>query len=246
MMKKTIVSTITLAMLTMSFSGCGSSSDEKTKIDLAEYYPKESAILNRVEIYYHEQAKIRDEKYYEANVTVDSNHISYEMNNTVEIIATINNEDINLTYPKNPSFNVTDKRYVAIGDEISSTYSSESRNLNGEISKKTETRKCILESKISEFEGDSNYLKEKYEGDIIVEMCTSNIEVYRGDLNLTRNHVNTEYFYSKKGVGQIAQVNRTCWHDTGYKNEDGTPVYVGNDNNTSCDITELYIDMLLE
>lgn len=245
-MKKTIVSTITLAMLSMGFSGCGSSSDEKIKIDLVEYYPKSSSVENRVSIFYDEDAEIHNERHYEAKVTVDGNGISYEMNNSVEIIATINSEDINISYPNRPNFNVTDKRYVAIGDEISSTYTYESREINGEVSKKTEERKCILESKISEFEGDPNNLKEKYEGDIIVEVCTSNIEVYRGDLNLTRNHVDIEYFYLQKGIGQIAQVNRMCWHDTGYKEKDGTPVYVVNDNNTSCDITELYIDMLLQ
>lgn len=245
-MTKRIVLGATLAMLAIGLNGCGSSSDEKTKIDLAEYYfPQMNTVENRVSIFYDQDANMTEE-YYSGKVTVNGNRISYESNNTVYIIATINSEDINITYPKNPTLNVTDKRYVAIGDEVSSSYQYQSREINGELAKQTLKRQCIVESTINEYEGDPNFLKEKYEGDIVVQKCTSNIEVYRGDLNLTRNHLDIEYFYFQKGLGQIAQVNRMCWHDTGYKEQDGTPIYVANDNNTSCDITELYIDMLLQ
>jgi len=242
-----MMSGIMLSLLTISFHGCGESNTQQAKIDLAEYYnPQADTVQNRVALFYNQDAEIEHEKYYESQIRVEGNRTTYEVNTTVEIISIVNKEDINTSYPNQANWNVNTQRYATLGDEVSFSYGYELREINGQVAKKIEENRCVLASKITEFEGDSSTLKITYTGDILVQKCTNMIEVSRGDLNVTRQHVDVEYFYFKKDVGQIAQVNRTCWIDTGHKEADGSAIYVANDYNTSCDSTELFMDLLLE
>ena len=230
-------------LLLSIFNGCGDTNSGTTQLDMADYYEQESSVRNIVKIY--ETNETRESRYSEENVVVDDNVITYEVNNTVGTIVTINSDDINITYPESPSLNTSQTRDFDIGDQTVYKLSSSSSTINERTIDRKEEHECIVESQLTEFVGDPTFLEERYTGDIILEKCTTTSEVYVSDLNKTFSNTDIKMFYMQKGVGQIAIVNRNCYIETDVENEDGRKIYEINDTSSQCDVEDLFTTLWL-
>ena len=192
-MKKPYIITLTLGIL-LSINACvsnnpkkPSSKSKKTKIDYAQYLPKESMIkryTNRSSTVPASGVKIErdgDKLVYLYNVigafegdmsytkeyTIDKDYISQYMNTFKEIQI---------------------KREVSIGD---TTLES--------IDNKNREESCVLKDILTEFSHDGY----SYKGDIIHERCTS--------IYLSGKATDIYDKYSQKGLGMIATINDSCY-----------------------------------
>ena len=242
-MNKMIISGAVLALLAISFNGCGSTTstngeEAKAKIDFAEYFEKSDQVINRVSIDSHTKEKTLNRDFYNVKVVVKDNIITYEVKDKVQRKVTITNDEVNLTYPESPSDNITRKRQIEIGEMLS--YSSLERSFTtGGIkyeSKKVKT--CKLEAKINSFEIDPKLLDQKYAGDIIVEACTTTEEIFLGESNSTLTLVDTSRTYFQKGKGIITLVDDNCFIEK--------PILYINDNSKECAYRTSDVDALVE
>jgi hypothetical protein len=204
------------------FVGCGTTSNNGTSVDIADYY----STKNRIKSFY----KITDtgeNNLYDEEISVDKNIITVKINNIVKRVITINDKNIS---EMDGDDNITKiiKRVVEVGKVIYSLPKStvikdikvEETILGQESIQSVKT--CRLDSKIEQL---NNY-DIKYNGDILKFKCIeSKTIVTKVKDNLPsyitlrdgeqKSDYDISYFYMKWGVGLIAKINDDCIIESG-------------------------------
>lgn len=209
---------ISLTLALVLFTGCGGSSssskknDGKGDIDFAAYYPEKS--MTKTFLTTWRDGEESERSHYDQIIEVIGQTITITKN--TDEVAKIVISDTNITTTDDGESNSM-YRHVDIGDTIFS--SSFKEVLNEDLGKTTinTTYECKLVSKVEQFEeGDNTYV-----GDLLKVECidqgTSIIEVKAALANVVRDDINgshvlydKSYFYFKKGLGIVAEVNNDC------------------------------------
>jgi len=245
-MKKSITSVALLTALVTSFNGCGnSSSNSNDKIDLAQYFEKDSRVNNMVQIYKNSQYPEPTITYYTDTVEVKDNLITHEVFGQRSFIIEIKENDLNITkVPNNINYSV--KRYVNIGEEVSS-YSIDTQIYNGLKTHVKQTEKCILNGKKESITLEAEDENLTYEGDIIVQICTAIGTQTYFDINESFSYKDIYHEFYAKDKGRIALINENCL--TPHKNsnlENNESYYDIKDNSKECAKTNTMFHLLLE
>jgi len=208
-------------------NACGStSSDEKDKVDIANYLPATSMIKQYTNV-----SKVNgdlDNIEYSQNILVESNLVTIKKGNDFETLITISVDDITFKSIKDTTQSKILKRNIAVGETLSSyVKTSETKLLEigtqriGEQSTRTEEN-CILESILDSYQVFV-YQYENYDSkhDILKIKCTSKtsietkIDLEYIDLVSYTNGVleskeDISYLYLQEGLGEIARINDDC------------------------------------
>jgi len=211
---------ITLALVAVLFSACGSSSDDtknndgKGAIDLAEYFP--SKTMNKIfsqEILAGGNSSTHAE-YQQIEVTKDSVITTIDTVVTEKVIFS----DTNITTTDFES-NRTDTMYRHV-DLKDTLFSDKLNSLDetdlGKITTNLEIN-CKLKSKESKFEkgahsysGDLLKIECIVDGTMIYDVKPSLLSVVSSDLNGSHDIYNESYFYIQKDLGVVAEINDDC------------------------------------
>ena len=212
---------ITLALVAILFSACGSSSSTKTihddgkgEIDLKNYYPSD-AIDSKIFSSESSLSTLPSE-YQEITVTKDTITTKIKGKITEKVVFS----DTNIT-TKDFEDNKTDTtyRHVDIGDTLySKKINSENNNSYGKIITKTEVT-CKLKSKEKEYKNGIH----SYSGDLLkIECIVAGEMIYdikkdilndipsTRDLNGSHEYYDTSFYYLQKGKGEIADIDDNC------------------------------------
>ena len=108
--------------------------------------------------------------------------------------------------------------------------------------KESKKEACIVEAKTNSFEGDPDFLSINYEGEILVETCTTYMEVFYKDTNKTMNYIDVKQYYSQKGKSQIASINKNCY----VKDDNNESNFILNDESETCIESTTYSTFMLE
>ena len=245
-MNKHIILQAIVIALVINLNGCGSS-NRNGITDISDYFEKNNQVRNMINIYQNRH-KEESRQYYTEEVSIKENVLNYKVKNNTNVILTVNNNHIKVVLPQNDNYSYLIKRYVTIGEEISTYTLSSSRIRDNITQKRKETRSCIFDAKLNDLTIKSKTVTITYEGDIVRQKCTSIISsVYTGDMNEIINHTNIDYTYYQKDKGQIAGENRNCWVKHKNRNlEDNTTYYAINDLSKECEIRTNNQILLLE
>jgi hypothetical protein len=211
---------ITLVLVAVLFSACGSSSsdtknnDGKGAIDLAEYFP--SKTMNKI---FSTETLVggtpnTHAEYQQIEVTKDS--VTTTINTVVTERVLFSDTNITTTDFEDNSTE-TMYRHVDIKDTLFSEKinSSEETDL-GKITTKLEAN-CKLKSKETKFEKDAHtysgdLLKIEciIEGTMIYDVKPSLLTVVASDLNGSHEIYNISNYYLQKGLGIVAEIDDDC------------------------------------
>lgn len=246
-MTKNIISVAVLTAFITSFNGCGdSNSDSSSKIDLAEYFEKESRVNNIVRIEEHSKYPEPNVIHYTDTVVVNDNLITHEIFGQRSFSIDINETDLNITYiPNNITYAVT--RHITLGEEVSSYSIDQTISQNGINVHMNQVQKCVITDKTNSFTVESVDDNLTYEGDIIVQVCTSIGKETYLDLNESFTYTDIYHEYYQKDKGRIAVVNKNCLVPHQNTNPDNNETYYDvDDNSDECAITITRKELLLE
>jgi hypothetical protein len=212
-MKKILI----FAILISAFIGCGGTSSKKKSINMADYFPN----TNSRKSFY----KIKDSgdnNLYDENIVIDKNVITIKVKDVIKKVITINdstivqlNSDDNLTRVMERSIKEGEILYTLPKSTTIKDIKIEDTILGHETIESTKI--CRLERKLTKLEKydikyRDNILKFRcIEDKSIVTKVKDNLPDY---INLTNGEKKSDYdisyFYMKKGVGLIVEINDDC------------------------------------
>jgi hypothetical protein len=213
-MKKTLITLTLLSLLV----GCGGTSKSKSTIDIADYLPSEDV----ENTYIHTSSSgTRDQTVEE--VSINNNIITIKVEDNISKTITINEQFI-VVKELNTNLTKTYERFISKGGTL---YTLSISTVNEEIkfeesvigTKSTDsTKKCKLKGKIDKLHKDTFI---QFTGDILEFECieSKSIVTQLRDglpdfIDLQEGEEKTDddisYFYMKKGIGVIAEINDDC------------------------------------
>lgn len=246
-MKKSIILLAVLTVLGISFYGCSSLNNKNSsKLDLAEYFEKDSGINNMLRIYESSQYPEPTITPYTDTVEVKDNLITHEAFGRSSLIVQINENDLNITNTvKNTNYSL--KRYVTIGEEVSS-HSIDAPVVQNGINlhiKQTET--CVMNAKKESITLEIKDENLTYKGDIISQICTAiGTQTYL-DLNVSVNYTDKYHEFYTKDKGRIVAVNENCLIPQKSSNQESQGIFYDiDDNSKECIKTNSTFNVLVE
>jgi len=244
-MKKNIILVALMALLITSFNGCGNSNNNNEQIDIVEYVEKNDMLKNIMYVSHDSRYPEETKSFFSDTVVVKENLITHEVFGQPNAIVEIRENDLNLTDILN-SVNYSVKRKVSVGEEISSF--TINRTINpGVVIEVNLTETCYLDEKLNNLNITTKESNLTYEGDIIAQVCTSDVTELYPALNETSKHIDIEYTYYEKDKGRIALVNKNCYVPHTNSNPDNnTTSYDIQDKSEECSFTVSKYELLLE
>ena len=210
---------ITLALVAVLFSACGSTSDDtknndgKGAIDLAQYYPS-SKIDHKIFL---SAVNGTDQPSVYQQIKVTKNSVTTTVGS--KVIEKVVFSDTNITTTDFEDKTTTDTmyRHVDIGDIIGSEKINSSEDLDlGKVTQKLEAS-CQIKSKEPSFkQGTHSYKGELLkleclvEGTVVYDVKPSLMTVVSPDLNGSHDVYDKSYVYLQKGLGLVAEINDDC------------------------------------
>jgi len=202
--------------------GCGSGSSSKGSIDISEYLPQQDMTKTYLQTLNDGESSSRNT--YEELIQVNNNQLTYKIDN--QLIKTISIEENEIQEEDiidGETNTITMKRLMDVGDTL---FTQERSRQNENIviddvvlgTKTTESKKvCKLEAQLDALDTYSI----PYEEDILKFKCIEEKTIVtdvRDDLpdyiTLQDGEVKSgndiSYFYLKKGLGVIAEINDDC------------------------------------
>ena len=219
-----------LLLSIVAFAGCGSSSSDTKKIDLADYLPSENmskAYTNVTKI----DGKL-DNRPYTNTVVLESNTVSITEDSLLDRRISIKDTTIDVEYIADTNRTKVMTRQLNVGDMVSNylkrdeveTLKIGSQEI-GEQQTKVE-EKCTLESIVDRYEKFFfEYTNYDDKHDIMKIKCTTKTvvetkidEQYVNSVAYTNGIVESKedisYLYMQKGLGTIATINDDCLAST--------------------------------
>jgi len=240
-MKKNILSVAVLTALVTSFNGCGNSSSND-KIDLAQYFEKDSRVNNMVRIYESSQYPEPTVTPYSDVVEVKDNVISHEAFGQPSFKVQINENDLNITnIMKNTNYLV--KRYITLGEEISSHSRDATVVQDGMDVYIKETETCVMDDRKDSFTLEADDENLTYKGDLILQICTAIGTQTYTDLNTSFSYTDIYHEIYAKDRGRIVAINEDCLVP---QKEPEALFYDIDDNSEKCTQTNTMYDLRAE
>jgi hypothetical protein len=233
---------ITLALITILFSACGSTSDDtpnndgKGAIDLASYYPS-SKVDHKIFL---SEVDGADQPSQYQQIKVTDNTITTTVG--TKVIEKVVFSDTNITTTLEDNKVDTMYRHVDIGDTLSREAINSSKNIDlGKMITKLNSF-CIVKSKENSFEqgthsykGDLLKLECLTEGTVVYDIKPSLLSVVSPDLNGSHPIYNKSYAYLQKDLGLVAEINDDCVSLEGFN---GNPLIDDRKNPKDCKSTK--------
>jgi len=217
---------VILSIMAMLFSGCGSSTSKKKKIDIANYLP--NTTLNKV---YTHVTKIDGKltnQLYTDSVIVESNLVTVKKNIKLYTLVTIKSEEIEVKYFEDTNHSKIINRNLTIGDTVSNYLKRDSveilkigsQNIGKKYTKIEEI--CTLDSMIDHYEKFFfEYTNYDDNHDIMkIECITKTVTETRIDTEyvdsvsysngVVESKDDLSYIYLQKNLGMIATINDDC------------------------------------
>ena len=241
-MIKTVLS---LTLMSLLFIGCGGSSKSKKKIDILDYLPSEEMSKNYLQTSKNKSGENHRITYTEV-ISIEGQTTSIKIDDTLNRRFTTHNESITKEEYGERNNTIQMERFISVGSVL---YTVENSTHNEEIkigdtvigTKSVESKKvCKLNKELDTLTKDSI----PYKDDILEFKCTKEDSIdtkideeWEGKLTEYKSgsidaDYDISYFYLKKGVGLIVDINNDC-----FTTKNGVKII--NDDAKKCS-TEIY------
>lgn len=212
---------ISLTLASVLFVGCGSSSKSTKNIDIADYLPAEDTTKTYLKTTKDKEGENTPD-FYTEEVSIKSSTISIKINDKFDRSLTIKDKVI---IKKENNTTIEMERFLSKGSTLYSVEKSRQNKpikINNVIigTKSIASKEvCKLDAQIDELDSYSI----TYEDDILRFEClrkesieTKINEEWEDKLKEYKNgsidsHYNLSYFYIKKGIGLIVEIDNNCY-----------------------------------
>jgi len=210
----------------LAFYGCGSSSSDEKKIDIANYLPTTS--MSKVYTHVTKIDGKLNNRSYTNTVVVESNLISIKENEKSSRLVTIKDDEVEIKYLNDVNHSKVMRRNLSKGDSVSNYVKSDEVEVLkigsqkiGEKRTKIE-EECSLDSIIDDYEKFFfEYTNYDDKHDIMKMKCITKTVVdtkidaeFADSVSSTNGVVESKddisYIYMQKGLGIIATINDDC------------------------------------